>query len=177
MKNKKGKEAEVVEEQTEAVEEAVEISAEDIAEAPTPAELAQQEVAMFKDVAQRLQAEFDNYRRRTNDSVKVARQDGISEVIVGLLPVLDTVQRAETMISEEQSKVGIQMISKQILNMLEKYGVEEIPAEGLEFNPDVHNAVMQVEDAENAGKVVEVLQKGYIRSGKVIRYTMVKVAS
>ncbi len=171
--------AEVKEEeiQQEAEQEAVHIDIEDVKEQPTELDLAKQEVAMYKDVALRLQAEFDNYRRRTNDSVKVSRQDGISEVIVALLPVLDSCGRAESMLSDEKSKEGLQLISKQIMSVLEKYGVEEIQAEGADFNPDLHNAVMQVEDPDNSGKVVEVFQKGYIRSGKVIRYTMVKVAS
>ncbi len=183
MKTKKSKVEEVAAEKDEVIaeeavpEEAVHIDISDVKEEPTEIELAKQEVAMYKDVAQRLQAEFDNYRRRTNDSVKVSRQDGISEVIVALLPVLDSCDRAEAMVSDEKSKEGLQLISKQIMSVLEKYGVEEIQAEGADFNPELHNAVMQVEDAENSGKVVEVFQKGYIRSGKVIRYTMVKVAS
>ena len=63
------------------------------------------------------------------------------------------------------------------IDLFSKYGVTEIDALGKEFDPAFHNAVMQVEDPENAGKVVEVIRKGYIRNGKVIRYAMVKVAN
>jgi len=81
------------------------------------------------------------------------------------------------MISDESTKSGVQLIQKKFQEVFAKYGVKEIDALGSEFDPNLHNAVMQVEDEENAGKVVEVLQKGYTRDGKVIRPSMVKVAN
>lgn len=83
---------------------------------------------------------------------------------------------ALAMITDENTAKGVNLIYKQFMTVLEKYKVTEIPALNEDFNPEFHNAVMQVEDEENAGKVVEVLQKGYIREGKVLRYSMVKVA-
>ncbi len=130
----------------------------------------------YKDMLQRLQAEFDNFRKRNAESVKLARQDGGNEMIVAMLPILDSVDRALSMITDESTKVGVNLIGKMILDVFGKYGVKEIDAQGAEFDPSLHNAVMQVEDAQNAGKVVEVMQKGYTRNGKVIRYAMVKVA-
>ncbi len=130
----------------------------------------------YKDMLQRLQAEFDNFRKRNAESVKLARQDGGNEMIVAMLPILDSVDRALSMITDESTKVGVNLIGKMILDVFGKYGVKEIDAQGVEFDPSLHNAVMQVEDAQNAGKVVEVMQKGYTRNGKVIRYAMVKVA-
>lgn len=134
-------------------------------------------VKEYKELAQRVQAEFENYRKRTNDSAKTAASDGENGVILSVLPLMDTVSIAMGMVSDEKTVAGLQLIQKQFEAVLTKYGVEEIKAAGEVFNPDYHNAVMQVEDAENAGKVAEVLQKGYIRNGKVIRYAMVKVAA
>lgn len=134
------------------------------------------EVNEYKDIVKRLQAEFENYRKRTNDSVKIAREDGGNDIIYALLPVVDAVDNAIKIVTDDKSVAGINLIRKQFSNLFEKYGVSELPAEGEEFNPEFHNAVMQEDDAENAGKVTEVLQKGYVRNGKVIRYSMVKVA-
>ena len=90
---------------------------------------------------------------------------------------MDSVEIALVMISDEATKKGVELIKKQFVDLFSEYGVTEIDALGKEFDPAFHNAVMQVEDPENAGKVVEVIRKGYIRNGKVIRYAMVKVAN
>ena len=139
--------------------------------------LAQSKIEEYKDTLQRVQAEFDNYRKRNAEAVKQARAEGVNETILQMLPVLDTVEIAIGMINDEATKAGVELIRKKFAEVFSHYGVEEIEAEGAEFDPALHNAVMQVEDAENAGKVVEVLRKGYRRNGKVIRYAMVKVAN
>ena len=139
--------------------------------------LAQSKMEEYKDTLQRVQAEFDNYRKRNAEAVKQARAEGVNETILQMLPVLDTVEIAIGMINDEATKAGVELIRKKFAEVFSHYGVEEIEAEGAEFDPAIHNAVMQVEDAENAGKVVEVLRKGYRRNGKVIRYAMVKVAN
>lgn len=130
----------------------------------------------FKELAQRIQAEFDNFRKRNVDSIKNARFEGESGAVLSLIPIIDTMEIALAMITDENTAKGVNLIYKQFMTVLEKYKVTEIPALNEDFNPEFHNAVMQVEDEENAGKVVEVLQKGYIREGKVLRYSMVKVA-
>lgn len=130
----------------------------------------------YKALVQRIQADFDNYRKRNNESIKNARIEGNNEVIISLLPVVDAVEIAIKVIPDEKSKEGVALILKQIQTLFAKYGITEICANGECFNPDLHNAVMQVEDEDNSGKVVDVLQKGYIRDGKVVRYAMVKVA-
>lgn len=130
----------------------------------------------YKDTAKRVQAEFENYRKRNNESARSAREDGVAEVILSVLPILDTVEIALNMVEDEKSKEGMRLIQKKAVAVLSKYGVDEIEAAGAEFDPAFHNAVMQIEDAEQGGKVVEVLQKGYLRNGKVLRYAMVKVA-
>lgn len=139
--------------------------------------LAQSKMEEYKDTLQRVQAEFDNYRKRNAEAVKQARAEGVNETILQMLPVLDTVEIAIGMINDEATKAGVELIRKKFAEVFSHYGVEEIEADGAEFDPALHNAVMQVEDAENAGKVVEVLRKGYRRNGKVIRYAMVKVAN
>ncbi len=139
--------------------------------------LAQSKMEEYKDTLQRVQAEFDNYRKRNAEAVKQARAEGVNETILQMLPVLDTVEIAIGMINDEATKAGVELIRKKFAEVFSHYGVEEIEAEGAEFDPALHNAVMQIEDAENAGKVVEVLRKGYRRNGKVIRYAMVKVAN
>ena len=139
--------------------------------------LAQQKIDEYKDTLQRVQAEFDNYRKRTADAVKNARADGADDVLEAFLPVLDAVDIAIGMICDEATLKGVKLIEKQFKDLFSKYGVEEIEALGKDFDPAYHNAVMQVEDPENAGKVVEVVRKGYKRAGRIIRYAMVKVAN
>ncbi len=139
--------------------------------------LAQAKMEEYKEMLQRLQAEFDNYRKRNAEAVKQSRIDGGNDVVLSMLPVLDTVEIAIKMIADDATKAGVQLIEKKFQEVFSKYGVKEIEAFGNDFDPNLHNAVMQVEDAENVGKVVEVLQKGYTRDGKVIRYSMVKVAN
>ena len=153
--------------------ESVEIDVENI----DPLAMAQAQMEKYKDLAQRTQADFDNFRKRNVEAVKQARADGGNDVVLSMLPVLDTVEIAINMISDEATKSGVQLIQKKFQEVFAKYGVKEIDALGSEFDPNLHNAVMQVEDEENAGKVVEVLQKGYTRDGKVIRPSMVKVAN
>ncbi len=139
--------------------------------------LAQTKMEEYKADAQRIQAEFDNYRKRNVESVKQARLDGGNDVVLAMLPVLDTVEIAINMIGDEATKSGVQLIEKKFHEVFAKFGVTAIDALNTEFDPNLHNAIMQVEDDENSGKVVEVLQKGYIRDGKVIRPAMVKVAN
>ncbi|MBR2480809.1 MAG: nucleotide exchange factor GrpE, partial [Clostridia bacterium] len=127
--------------------------------------LAQAKMEEYKDLAQRTQADFDNFRKRNAESVKQARIDGGNDLVISILPVLDTVEIAINMINDEATKAGVQLIQKKFQEVFAKYGIKEIEALGKEFDPNLHNAIMQVEDAENAGKVVEVLQKGYTRDG------------
>jgi len=133
-------------------------------------------------LAQRAQADFDNYRKRNRNAIAEAYRDASAETIGAFLPVLDNLERA--LDSSRQSGVndafyqGIEMIVKQFRDVLTKMGVEEIPALGQPFNPEVHNAVMQVESDEEhpENTVVEILQKGYRLKDKIIRYSLVKVA-
>ena len=140
----------------EVVAESVEIDVENI----DPVAMAQAKMEEYKDLAQRTQADFDNFRKRNAEAVKQARADGGNDVVNSMLPVLDTVEIAINMISDEATKSGVQLIQKKFQEVFSKYGVKEIEALGSEFDPNLHNAVMQVEDAENAGKVVMTTEIG-----------------
>ena len=129
----------------------------------------------FKDMAQRIQAEFENYRKRNAEAVKNSRNDGIEDVIIALLPIIDNFERGLSVV-EDGAKTGMELIYKQVMSVLDKFEVKEIEALGQDFDPKYHHAIAQTEDSDKANKVVEVFQKGYIRKNKVLRPAMVKVA-
>ncbi len=129
-------------------------------------------------MAQRLQADFDNYRKR-NASLRLESLDeGAREIIKDILPVLDNFDRAmENTANVDPGYVeGIRLVHKQLLGILEKNGLEEIPADGM-FDADLHNAVMQEEaEGKESGMITAVFQKGYKVKNRIIRHSMVKVA-
>lgn len=123
-------------------------------------------------------AEYENYKRRTQKEKDETYVNAQADTVSKLLPVLDNLERA--LATEEASpfKDGIEMIVKQLLETLEKMGVTEIEAVGKEFDPNLHSAVMHIEDEElGANIIAEEFQKGYMLKDKVIRYSMVKVAN
>lgn len=127
----------------------------------------------------RLQAEFDNFKRRTEKERIAERKYKSQDIITELLPVLDNFERALNTEVTEESKgfvEGIQMVYNQFTEALKSQGVETIEAVDQEFDPNLHHAVMQVEDEAVASNVVvEELQKGFLLKDKVIRPAMVKV--
>jgi len=126
----------------------------------------------------RLMADFQNYKKRV-EKEKTDLYSYANEKIMGeLLSVLDNFERALDTDAGDGFREGIEMIFKQLTDVLEKSGLAEIPALGEEFDPNVHSAVMteETEDYES-GKVSGVMQKGYTLNGKVIRPSMVKVAN
>lgn len=129
-------------------------------------------------MAQRLQADFDNYRKR-NASLRLESLDeGARGIIKDILPVLDNFDRAmENTANVDPGYVeGIRLVHKQLLGILEKNGLEEIPADGM-FDADLHNAVMQEEaEGKESGMITAVFQKGYKVKNRIIRHSMVKVA-
>jgi len=141
-----------------------------------PLALAEAKCAEYKDIAQRVKAEYVNYRKRTQEEMKQIFWDGASCVLNDLLDIGDNFERALTAMADGADKEGVVLIKKQLDATLQKYEVAEIPALGEAFNPELHNAVLQVEDEEKPNQVVEVFKKGYVRQGKVLRYSMVKVA-
>ena len=135
------------------------------------AEAEKNKAAEMTDSARRIQAEFDNYRRRMNDNSRRVRDDATAEVLVKIVPILDTIAQALKMIDDEKVAGGVKMIGDEITKLLGSYGVTEIEAEGKEFDPKLHEAVMQMpaETEEQKDTVKEVFQKGYKMGDKVIR--------
>ncbi|WP_242965597.1 nucleotide exchange factor GrpE [Flavonifractor sp. An4] len=127
----------------------------------------------------RLAAEYDNYRRRSQKEKESAWADSKAETAAAFLPVYDNLERAlKQDTADEAYKKGVEMTMTQLKEVLSKLGIQEIPALGETFDPNLHNAVMHVED-ENAGEntIVEVFQAGFRTEEKVIRFSMVKVAN
>ena len=138
----------------------------------------QEELDMMKDRLLRVTAEYDNYRKRTVKEKEGIYSDAYVDVLKEVIPILDNLERAVAANgSIEDLKKGIEMTIKGCQDSFIKLGVEEIDSSG-EFNPNIHNAVMHIED-ENLDKnvIVEVFQKGYKKDDKIIRHTMVKVAN
>lgn len=123
----------------------------------------------------RLQADFENFKKRNRETARVMYEEGVADVIEGILPTLDNLDMAIISQKDESFKQGLELVKKAFLDALAKFSVEEIDALGKEFDPNVHEAVMNRDDPDNAGKVVEVLKKGYIRNGKVLRHPLVVV--
>ncbi len=134
------------------------------------------------DKYKRLLAEFENARNRNEKESKRMYDIGAKEVLEKLLPVVDNFERALQMIPEEDKErgfeQGVDKIYKQLMVTLEEIGVAPMNAEGTQFDPDLHNAVMHVEDeAFGENVVTEELQKGYMYKEEVLRHSMVKVAN
>ena len=131
----------------------------------------------------RERADFENYKKRNAAAVSRAFADGQLETALLILPVLDNLERAlQVEVSEEGAKAiktGVEMVEKQLREVLGKLGVEEIEALGKEFDPNLHNAVMQeeAEEGQESGIVKEVLMKGYKTKDRVLRHSMVKVTN
>ncbi|MGY5240375.1 nucleotide exchange factor GrpE [Clostridium tertium] len=136
------------------------------------------EVEALKERLLRISAEYDNYRKRTAKEKEGIYTEACTDVLKEMIPVLDTLERAIAVDgSVEDFKKGIDMTIKGFKGSFEKLGVEEIDATG-EFDPNLHQAVMHVQDESfGTNSVVEVFQKGYKRGEKIIRHTMVKVAN
>lgn len=141
----------------------------------------QEQIEELKDKSLRQMAEFENYRRRTEKEKQAMFETGAKSVIEKLLPVVDNFERGLGALKEEEKNAfsdGMQMIYKQLMDELEKLEVKPIDAVGKEFDPNLHNAVMHVDDEELGDNVVaEELQKGYMFRDSVVRHSMVKVAN
>ncbi len=124
----------------------------------------------------RMMAEYDNFRKRSAKEKEGAYTDAYSDCIANLLPILDNLERAGGSDHFEAVKKGLEMTAKAFADALDKMGVKEIECKT--FDPNLHNAVMHIEDESfGESEIVEVFQKGYCKGDKVIRYAMVKVAN
>lgn len=127
----------------------------------------------------RMAAEYDNYKKRTAREMDARYNDAKLDILKNILPVLDNFERGMAAeCSDSAYKQGVELIFKQFTDLLAQYGVEEIEAQGQTFDPNLHNAVMHIDDeAYGENEIVEVFQKGYKQGDKVLRYSMVKVAN
>ena len=137
---------------------------------------AKAEAEAANDKYMRMMAEDDNFLKRSAKEKEGVYADAYSDCIAGILPILDNLERAAAFDQLEGLKKGLEMTAKAFEDALEKMGITEI--EPKTFDPNLHNAVMHIED-ETLGEseIVEVFQKGYCKGDKVIRYAMVKVAN
>ena len=142
----------------------------------------EQKVEELTDRLKRTMAEFDNFRKRTEKEKAAMFEVGAKSVIEKMLPVIDNFERGLATLSDEEKEQpfaqGMDKIYKQFVASLEELGVKAIEAEGNEFDPNFHNAVMHVEDEQYGENIVaEELLKGYMYRDSVVRHSMVKVAN
>lgn len=186
-------EQEAAQETETAQEEKEDAAAETAQEGPTPKEekkekkkkdkkqdALKEKIEELEDRVKRQMAEFENFRKRTEKEKTAMFETGAKSVIEKILPVVDNFERGLASIPEKEQEgavaQGMQMIYKQLMTELENLDVKPIPAVGEEFNPDFHNAVMQVESEEfESGVVAQELQKGYTYREGVVRHSMVAV--
>lgn len=140
---------------------------------------AQDQAEEYLNLAQRVQADFENYRRRTKATRAEAYEDGARDFIKQLLPVVDNLERAIAQESADENLLtGVRLVHKQLTEALEKRGVEVIDRPGEKFDPNLENAVLQgAPDEGEPGTVCAVLQKGYKMGDQVVRHAMVKVVA
>lgn len=141
-----------------------------------------EQIEELTDQVKRQMAEFDNFRKRTEKEKTQMYDMGARSIVEKILPVIDNFERGLAGVSEEQKEdafvVGMDKIYRQMLTELETIGVTPIEALGKEFDPEYHNAVMQVESEEfESGVVAQELQKGYMYKDSVVRHSMVAVVS
>ncbi|MBO5524079.1 MAG: nucleotide exchange factor GrpE [Roseburia sp.] len=141
-----------------------------------------EQIEELTDQVKRQMAEFDNFRKRTEKEKTQMYDMGARSIVEKILPVIDNFERGLAGVPEEQKEdafvVGMDKIYRQMLTELETIGVTPIEALGKEFDPEYHNAVMQVESEEfESGVVAQELQKGYMYKDSVVRHSMVAVVS
>ncbi len=143
-------------------------------------EALKEKIEELEDRVKRQMAEFENFRKRTDKEKTAMFETGAKSVIEKILPVVDNFERGLAAVPENEKggafAQGMEMIYKQLMTELENMEVKPIPAVGEEFNPDFHNAVMQVDSEEfAAGIIAQELQKGYTYRDGVVRHSMVAV--
>ncbi len=141
-----------------------------------------EKISELEDKVKRQLAEFENFRNRTEKEKSAMFEVGAKSVIEKMLPIVDNFERGLSGLSEEEKEApfasGMQMVYKQILTEFDNLGVKPIEAVGKEFDPNLHNAVMQVESEEyESGIIAQEMMKGYTYRDGVVRHSMVAVVS
>ena len=163
---------------SEVIEENTEVKEEEKVEEPVEAPVVD-EMAVLNDKYLRVCAEYDNFRRRSQKEREALYGDVRCDVITKFLPVYDNLERALKQPTEDEAyRKGVEMIMTQFTGTLEKLGVEPIECLGQTFDPNLHNAVMHVDDEEKGeNEIVEEFQKGFKMGDKVVRFSVVKVVN
>ncbi len=126
----------------------------------------------------RMAAEYDNFRRRSREEKDGIYENALADTVSELLPIIDNLERAACFDDGEKVKEGLVMIAKSAIEVFEKLGIEDFGKAGDTFDPNLHNAVLHVDDDNYGdGEIVEVFQKGYKKGKHIIRFAMVKTAN
>ncbi len=138
-----------------------------------------QELDETTDRLKRIMAEFENYKKRSNKEKEMLYNSLLADIISGFLPVIDNLEKAVTAKTEDEGyRQGIELVLKQFIDVLKKFGIEEIKTIGETFDPELHEAVSSIQDETKGEKeIVEEFRKGYKVGTKVIRHSMVSVAN
>jgi len=132
--------------------------------------------AQYLEALQRLQAEFDNYRKRSADIVKNARIDGMIDALDKIFPAIDSIEKAKIMMKDEKVLEGVLMIEKELKNSLKNLGIEEIEVLGQPLDPKIANVVAVINDNSlEDGVIAQVYQAGYRLKDRILRYAQVVV--
>lgn len=149
-----------------------------IAELEKTLEAKNAELAEQNDKYMRMMAEYDNFRKRSAKEKEGTYADAYADALTSIIPIIDNLERAVGVTDADGILKGLEMTLKGAAEALTKMGVEAFGAEGDAFDPNIHNAVMMVDDENrNSGEIVSVFQKGYKKGDKIIRYAMVTVAN
>ena len=136
------------------------------------------EIAEKDDKYLRMAAEYDNFRRRSREEKEGIWEAAMAETVAELLPIIDNIERAASFEGGDKVREGLEMIAKTTGGVFEKLGVEVVGAPGDTFDPNLHNAVLHIDDESyGEGEIVEVFQKGYKKGKRIIRFAMVKSAN
>ena len=171
---------EAVAEETESKSDKKKAKKQDAKIAELEKKLAEKDEALAEqnDKYMRMMAEYDNFRKRSAKEKEGTYADAYADALTSIIPIIDNLERAVGVTDAEGVLKGLEMTLKGAADALEKMGVEAFGAEGDQFDPNIHNAVMMVESDERAeGEIVSVFQKGYKKGDKIIRYAMVTVAN
>ena len=133
--------------------------------------------AEYLELAQRIKAEFENYKKRNAELSQQSYDNGIAQTVAKLLPAIDSFKQAKSTITDENTLAGLDLVLSQILNAFSELGVTKIQAEGEMFNPNYHNAVLTGNDNEKPDNIIlEEYQEGFIlKNDRVIRHSVVKI--
>ena len=150
----------------------------EIAELEKKLEAKDGEIAELQDKYMRMAAEYDNFRKRSAKEKEGIYADAYADALTQILPIIDNLERAVGVTDAEGVAKGLEMTLKGAADALIKMGVEAFGNEGDQFDPNMHNAMMMVDDENHQeGEIVTVFQKGYKKGDKIIRYAMVTVAN